>query len=207
MVRPGVDRMVWRGVYEPIETAEGTLHDSIVATARAMGDRVSLIDGPSGVTTTYAELASRIDRAAAGLAARGLRPGDVLALWAPNSPGWAIAALGAVAAGATVSGVSPVAVERELAAQLMDSEASIVVAPPDRLELARKGARTAVDLDPATAVALLPYSSGTTGLPKGVMLTHANVVVAIAQARAGLKLGPRDTVVAVAPFAHVMGFV
>ncbi|HSS56678.1 MAG TPA: AMP-binding protein, partial [Solirubrobacteraceae bacterium] len=213
-------------MYEPIETAEGTLHDSIVATARAMGDRVSLIDGPSGVTTTYAELASRIDRAAAGLAARGLRPGDVLALWAPNSPGWAIAALGAVAAGATVSGVSPVAVERELAAQLMDSEASIVVAPPDRLELARKVARTAgvrevialddvegdgappaVDLDPATAVALLPYSSGTTGLPKGVMLTHANVVVAIAQARAGLKLGPRDTVAAVAPFAHVMGFV
>ena len=179
-----------------------------------------------GPTTTYAELASRIDRAAAGLAARGLRPGDVLALWAPNSPGWAIAALGAMAAGATVSGVSPVAVERELAAQLMDSEASIVVAPPDRLELARKVARTAgvrevialddvegdgappaVDLDPATAVALLPYSSGTTGLPKGVMLTHANVVVAIAQARAGLKLGPRDTVAAVAPFAHVMGFV
>jgi acyl-CoA synthetase (AMP-forming)/AMP-acid ligase II len=218
--------MVWRSVYEPIETPEGTLHESIAATARAMGDRVALIDGPSGATTTYAELASRIDRAAAGLAARGLRPGDVLALWAPNSPGWAIAALGAMAAGATVSGVSPVAVERELAAQLMDSEALIVVAPPDRLELARKVARTAgvrevialddvegdgtppaVDLDPATAVALLPYSSGTTGLPKGVMLTHANVVVAIAQARAGLKLGPRDTVAAVAPFAHVMGFV
>ena len=108
-----------------------------------MGDRVALIDGPSGATITYAELAARIDRAAAGLAARGLRPGDVLALWAPNSPGWAIAALGAMAAGATVSGVSPVAVERELAAQLMDSEASIVVAAPDRLELARKVARTA----------------------------------------------------------------
>ena len=39
------------------------------------------------------------------------------------------------------------------------------------------------------------------------MLTHANLVVAVAQARAGLKLGPRDTVVAVAPFFHVMGFV
>ena len=56
-------------------------------------------------------------------------------------------------------------------------------------------------------MALLPYSSGTTGLPKGVMLTHANLVVAVAQARATLKLGPRDTLVAIAPFAHVMGFV
>ena len=218
--------MVWTSAYEPIETGEATLHRSIAATARVMGDHVALVDGPSGATISYAELAARVDRAAAGLAARGLRPGDVVALWAPNSPGWAVAALGAMAAGATVSGVSPVAVERELAAQLMDCGASIVVAAPDRVELARKVARTAgtrevvalddveadgappaVDLDPATAVALLPYSSGTTGLPKGVMLTHANVVVAVAQTRAGLKLGPRDTVVAVAPFAHVMGFV
>ena len=98
------------------------------ATARAMDDRVALIDGPSGAAITYAQLAARIDRAAAGLSARGLRPGEVLALWAPNSPEWAIAALGAMAAGATVTGVSPVAAERELAGQLADSSASILVA-------------------------------------------------------------------------------
>ncbi|MGZ4279447.1 MAG: AMP-binding protein [Solirubrobacteraceae bacterium] len=174
----------------------------------------------------YAELAARIDRAAAGLAARGLRPGDVLALWAPNSPEWAIAALGAMAAGATVSGVSPVATERELAGQLMDCEASILATVAARLPAAREVAATAgarevvalgeiegdgpapeVALDPARAVALLPYSSGTTGLPKGVMLTHANLVAAVGQMRAALKLGPRDTIVAIAPFAHVMGFV
>src|SRR6476620_7758758 len=98
MVPLGVDRMVWRSVDEPIETPEATLHGSIAATARAMGERVALIDGPSGATITYTDLAARIDRAAAGLAARGLRPGDVLALWAPNSPGWATAALGGMAA-------------------------------------------------------------------------------------------------------------
>ena len=91
--------MVWRSAYEPIETGDATVHGTIAATARAMGDHVGLIDGSSGAAIAYAQLAARVDRAAAGLAARGLRAGDVLALWAPNSPEWAIAALGAMAAG------------------------------------------------------------------------------------------------------------
>jgi acyl-CoA synthetase (AMP-forming)/AMP-acid ligase II len=218
--------MVWTSTSEPIDTGGATLHESILATAEAMGDRVALVDGPSGAAVTYEALAARIERTAAGLAARGLRPGDVLALWAPNSPEWAIAALGAMAAGATVSGASSVATARELAAQAMDCEATIIATVPARLPVAREVAATAgvrevvalgdveadgpapaVALDPARAVALLPYSSGTTGLPKGVMLTHANLVAAVGQARAALKLGPRDTIVAIAPFAHVMGFV
>ena len=220
--------MVWKSAYEPIEATDATLHGTIAATARAVGDHVALIDGPSGTATAYCELAARIDRAAVRLAARGLRPGEVLALWAPNSPDWVITALGAMAAGATVTGVSPVAVQRELAGQLMDSEAAVLAVAPELMAVARDiapaagvretvalgdveaegdGGAPAAGVDPATAVALLPYSSGTTGLPKGVMLTHKNLVVGVAQACAGLKLGKRDTVVAVAPFAHVMGFV
>jgi acyl-CoA synthetase (AMP-forming)/AMP-acid ligase II len=218
--------MVWTSAYEPIEVGDATLHASIAATARAMGDRVALVDGPSGATVTYGELARRVDRAAAGLAARGLCPGDVLAIWAPNSPEWAVAALGAMAAGAMVTGVSPMGTERELAAQLMDCSASILVTVPALAtaagdaagtagvrevvlldEVEGDGAAPAVAVDAARAVALLPYLSGTTGLPKGVMLTHSNVVVAVAQARRALRFAPRDTLVAVAPFSHVMGFV
>jgi len=137
--------MVWRSAYEPIETGHATVHGAIAATARAMGDHAGLIDGSSGAAIAYAQLAARVDRAAAGLAARGLRPGDVLALWAPNSPEWAIAALGAMAAGATVTGVTPMCAERELAGQLMDCEASILVAAPELMDVARRaGVRQAV---------------------------------------------------------------
>jgi acyl-CoA synthetase (AMP-forming)/AMP-acid ligase II len=56
-------------------------------------------------------------------------------------------------------------------------------------------------------VALLPCSSGTTGLPKAVVLTHGNLAAGVAQVRCGLGLEPRDVVLAMAPPAHVMGFV
>jgi acyl-CoA synthetase (AMP-forming)/AMP-acid ligase II len=55
-------------------------------------------------------------------------------------------------------------------------------------------------------VALLPYSSGTTGLPKPVMLTHGNLVTAVRQLQRRLRTTERDTLLAVAPFFHVMGF-
>jgi acyl-CoA synthetase (AMP-forming)/AMP-acid ligase II len=57
------------------------------------------------------------------------------------------------------------------------------------------------------ALALLPYSSGTTGLPKGVVLTHANLVTSVRQLDRHLRLTPDDVVLALAPFSHVMGFV
>jgi acyl-CoA synthetase (AMP-forming)/AMP-acid ligase II len=56
-------------------------------------------------------------------------------------------------------------------------------------------------------LAFLPFSSGTTGLPKGVMLTHANLVASIGQIREALGFSERDVVLAIPPFCHVMGFI
>src|SRR5690349_21662054 len=122
--------MVWTSPYAPVE-AGGTLLDLVASTAAARGDEPALVDGPSGATVTYAALADRIERAAAGIAACGVAPGDVVALQAPNSPQWVAVALGAMAAGATVSGVSPLAVEREVRAQVDDCGARLLVGAAD----------------------------------------------------------------------------
>jgi acyl-CoA synthetase (AMP-forming)/AMP-acid ligase II len=160
---------------------------------------------------------------AAALATRGFAPGDVLALWAPNIPPWAGVALGAMAAGGAVTGVPPAATAPEVAAQLASSGATLVVTTPERVGTAwAAGARDVVAIGPQLlalparaepsppepdALALLPFSSGTTGLPKGVMLTHRNLVAAVRQVNLALGLTERDVVLALPPFCHVMGFV
>jgi acyl-CoA synthetase (AMP-forming)/AMP-acid ligase II len=164
-------------------------------------------------------LASRVARVSALLAERGFGPGDVLALRAPNVPPWAGVALAALAAGGAVTGVLPVSTPAEVVRQIDDSGASLLVtapgfeAPPgvDTIEigdelLAARGPAPRPAADP-DALALLPYSSGTTGLPKGVVLTHRNLVAGVRQAAAGLRPTADDVVLALAPFAHVMGFV
>ncbi|MFJ9579011.1 4-coumarate--CoA ligase family protein [Streptomyces sp. NPDC101191] len=60
-------------------------------------------------------------------------------------------------------------------------------------------------VDPATDVAALPYSSGTTGVPKGVMLTHASIATNLAQLEPFMPMGPGDRILAVLPFFHVYG--
>ncbi len=62
-----------------------------------------------------------------------------------------------------------------------------------------------VRFDPATHVAVLPYSSGTTGIPKGVMLSHRNLVANVAQCVPNMNLGADDRVLAVLPFFHIYG--
>jgi acyl-CoA synthetase (AMP-forming)/AMP-acid ligase II len=62
-----------------------------------------------------------------------------------------------------------------------------------------------VEFDPATHVAVLPYSSGTTGRPKGVMLTHRNLVANLAQIAPGQDLRSDDVVIAVVPLFHIYG--
>jgi acyl-CoA synthetase (AMP-forming)/AMP-acid ligase II len=148
---------------------------------------------------------------AAALAGRGFGPGDVLALQAPNSPLWAPVTLGAMTAGGAVTGVSPAAARDEADRQVADSGASLLVTSVAAIAASsRPNGRPEAPPRPRVqpdALALLPYSSGTSGLPKGVIVAHRALVTAVRQVLRGLRLTPDDVLLTVAPFAHVTGFV
>ena len=186
--------------YAPVEAGGTTFHELIAAVAARQPNRVA-IDG-----LTYEELAGRVERVAALLASRGFGPGDVLAIKAPNLAPWAGVALAAMTAGGAVTGIGPSATEDEVARQLEDSGASILVDRFDESLLRSSGPAPRPHVEPGDP-ALIPYSSGTSGLPKGVVLTHANLVTAVRQAQRGLRLTPDDVVAVLAPLYHVMGFV
>ena len=86
---------------------------------------------------------ARIERVAGGLAARGFGPGDVLALWAPNEPRWAGVALAAMAAGGAVTGIHPGRAPAEVARQLEDAGARVLVCAPAQLRRRRRARRRA----------------------------------------------------------------
>jgi acyl-CoA synthetase (AMP-forming)/AMP-acid ligase II len=191
--------MTWRSAYEPVEVGGTTFHELVDQDE----ERVALLDGATGGEVTYPQLADRADRVAAGLAAGGFGPGDVLALQAPNVPAWAGIALGAMRLGGAVAGVDVAGSAEDAARAGAKRVIRAADITPDLLA-ARGAPRPRVA--PET-VALIPHSSGTSGLPKRVMLTHANLVTAVRQVQRGIRLTPDDTVVALAPFPHVMGFV
>ncbi|MEV6161264.1 4-coumarate--CoA ligase family protein [Streptomyces sp. NPDC052052] len=199
------------------------------------GDTVALVDGTNGMSVTYAQLDTFHRRIAAHLAEAGLRKGDVLALHSPNTIAYPAVFYGATRAGAAVTTVHPLATAEEFAKQLTDSGARWIVTVSLFLDVARQAAERAggieqifvcdqaeghisvLDMlgstapeparviDPAEDLAALPYSSGTTGAPKGVMLTHRSIGTNLEQLRPFIPLKPGDSILAVLPFFHIYG--
>ncbi|EDY47954.1 4-coumarate-CoA ligase, partial [Streptomyces clavuligerus] len=228
---------VFRSRYPDIEPVSEPLHEAVLGRAAGYGSEPALVDGLTGAVVSYARLDRDHRRIAAALAAAGVRKGDVVALHSPNSTGYPAVLYGALRAGATVTTAHPLATAEELARQLRDSAARWIVTAAPCLETARRAAELtpgigeifvfdraeghtgvaamldstapepAVPVDPDQDVALLPYSSGTTGTPKGVMLTHRSLVTNLVQAHRLIPLRPGDRVLAVLPFFHIYGLV
>jgi acyl-CoA synthetase (AMP-forming)/AMP-acid ligase II len=226
--------IVHHSPYPDVQIPDVALHEAVLATAAERGDQPALIDGPTGRTITYGQLAGGVRRAAAGLAARGFAKGDAFAIYLPNVPEYAVAFYAVSTAGGVSTTINPLYTADELANQLNDSRARFLLTAPPLLERARAAAERsgveeifvlgeaegatpfaallaadgeppAVDIDPANDVATLPYSSGTTGLPKGVMLTHRNLVANLCQTDQLLAQGPDDRIIAVLPLYHIYG--
>lgn len=210
--------------------------------ARRYGGRIAF--SHHGRTLTYTGLWHAACGLAHQLRARGVAPGDVVGVHLPNVLSYPVAYYGILLAGATFTPVSPQLPAEGVASQLSDSGAVAVVGlrdtgsgvplvPTDGVTVA-DGAQAdeapVVDLDPTVARAHLAYTGGTTGSPKGVVLTHANVVTNVLQyachgsgsrpapgvvGDVGLEqVGPPEewpvrlgegTGIAVAPWFHAMG--
>jgi 4-coumarate--CoA ligase len=223
---------IHRSPFPDVEIPDVPITAYVFAGVETRADRIALVDGPSGRCVTYGTLVDAISRCAGGLAARGIRHGDVVALLAPNLPEYAVVFHGAARAGAVVTSVNPTYGPEETRFQLQDANARILVTVPPCLDTARAavdgtavrevvvigeadGATPLTDLlahDPLGQVAVdphdlaaLPYSSGTTGLSKGVMLTHRNLVANLAQIEHHLAMGDDEVYIAVLPFFHIYG--
>ena len=226
--------MIFRGPYNEVTVPEQPLPEFVLARAGELSGKPALIDAATGRVTTYGELRAGVRRAAAGLHARGMRKGDVLALFSPNLPEYAVAFHGVATMGGVVTPVNPLYTAPELAHQLKDAGAKYLLTIPQLLDKAVEAARGTnvqeifvfgeaegatpfgsllendgtlpeVDIDPREDLVALPYSSGTTGVAKGVMLTHYNMVANLCQLRDHDMTSERDTLIAILPFFHIYG--
>ena len=225
--------MIYRSPLPDVEIPVRPLHEHVFEHAGRWPGKPALIDGPTGRTLTYAQLQAAVRGVAAGLAARGFGHGDVLAIYSPNLPEYASAFFGVSAAGGVVTTMNPLYTAAEVNRQLRDSGARFLLTVPQFLAAAREGAAgaaveeifvfgeaagatpfaslpaegepPAAAIDPRRDLAALPYSSGTTGMPKGVMLTHYNLVANVTQIAANEGVAEDDTLIGVLPFYHIYG--
>jgi acyl-CoA synthetase (AMP-forming)/AMP-acid ligase II len=228
--------MVIRSLHPDVVIPEVALTPFVLERAGELADKPALIDGPSGRTITYGGLAAGVRKVAAGLAARGLAKGDVFGMFMPNLPEFPLAFHGIVSAGGIVTTINSLYTADEVAFQLKDSGARFLLTVPPFLDQALDAAgRTGVEevfvlgeaegatpfaslmqndgnapdvhIDPGEDLVVLPYSSGTTGFAKGVMLTHHNLIANLCQILAVHGTQESDRIIGVLPFFHIYGMI
>jgi len=209
------------------------LHDAILQACSRFGEKLALIDTSRSPHRrfTYGEYGETVERLARGLVAAGLKPGEVLAIYLPNCWEFCAAYHAATLAGGIVTLLNPSYREREVRYQLENSGAAMLISDSrignmslSRLPALRRVYTTGDGnfselLRPASApllspgqpsdqaIAALPYSSGTTGLPKGVMLSHFNLLANIYQIIGpdGSAFRHEDVVLCFLPLYHIYG--
>ena len=214
-----------------VEIGDQSITECVFASAADHADEVAITDGAAS-SYTFSKLHDAVRSLGGGLSSRGVGPGTTVAILAPNIPEYAIVFHGIALAGGTVTTINPAYNAEEVRFQLTDASASWLVTTPMFLETAQAAAAGAgveqivvtgqaegatplaslfgapidqVPVDYAEHVVVLPYSSGTTGLPKGVMLTHRNLVANIAQMEHTFVPSDGEAALAALPFFHIYG--
>ncbi|MBB4911827.1 AMP-binding protein [Actinophytocola algeriensis] len=198
-----------------VDTLSGNVADLVTDAAAKVPGRVALVDTASGRNLTWEQTDRAVDAFAARLLAAGLEEGDRVAIVLPNSAEFCVAVFGILRAGGIA--VPAAAKSPELPGLLSDSGARFVVgadlAAPDLAapDLAAPDLEAAADVRPAMRggedIAVICYTSGTAGVPRGVMLSHRALLSNVDQC-ARLQPTPvtaNDRVLLVVPLFHLYG--
>ncbi len=228
--------MIFRGPYPDVAIPEVSITDFILQTTGEFKDKPALIDGPSGRSLTYGQFEDAVRRTAASLAGKGFRKGDVFGIFSTNCPEYGVAFHAVGMLGGITTPVNPLYTAEEAAFQLKNSGAKFLVTSPQFVEKAREAAELSkieelfvfgkaegatpfdsllesdgdvprVEINAREDLVALPYSSGTTGLAKGVMLTHYNLVANMCQMDGLDYFHQQDTLLCVLPLFHIYGLV
>jgi malonyl-CoA/methylmalonyl-CoA synthetase len=209
------------------------LHDLFAIPRRRTPEKTSLRfrEGEAEAALSYAALFEESDRLAAGLAARGMRKGDRVAFFLGNRPEFVTAYLAAVRLGAVMVPINLAYRRREIAHMLADAEPRLLLTETAQLPILDEledGERRSVERivlaeeldawrdDPASSapplveeddLAMLLYTSGTTGRSKGAMITHGNVLATVTGLLAAWAWEPGDTLLLALPLFHTHGLV
>lgn len=217
---------VFTSSFPDIAITDQSITERVFAGLVDRPDEVILTDGPTGRTVTAGEFITAVKALAGGLTAAGYGAGKTVALMAPNIPEYCTIFHGVAWAGGTITTLNPTYTASEVAHQLADSAADVLITIPQFMDTATEGAgdlpviaigtdafaalfgapiaaQVPIDLDRHAAV--LPYSSGTTGLPKGVMLSHRMLVVNVDQSILAANFEKGEVSAAFLPFFHIYG--
>ncbi len=231
--------MIFTSPHPNVTDPKQSVYQYVLGDITGFSEKTAIINSTNDERISYAELKTLVEKLAFGLQEKGLKKGDVIAIYSPNVPEYVMLFLAVAKLGAICTTANPLYTANELSKQLQDSNAKFLVTVPSFLEKAKEAANssnveeifvigsndleTPFDnlltqegkvvepaLDYENDVCVLPYSSGTTGLPKGVMLTHKNLVINMCQTR-GMSsfnsIDQDDTVLGVLPFFHIYGMV
>lgn len=213
-----------------METSVGAL---IAASAAKFGAKTALV--MDGRRFSFAEIDRFSSRVATQIVNRGFGPRTPISLYAPNSPEWIIAYYGILKAGCIVNPLNPMLTASEAAFAIRDCQAAVVFGIPDKLLALRAELGDAdlvlvslqacepfveafedwcapspavtldFEIDRLNEISTIAYTSGTTGKPKGAMLTHRSILTNVALTATMHRRTEADTVVCALPLSHVYG--